>query len=310
MDKNISVVFFGSGPVAAKSLALLTKKFLIEAVITKPSTLEMMTLASPENKPLAVTSRAELDDLFVANRFTSQLAVLIDFGIIVSQKVIDYFPLGIVNSHFSLLPEWRGADPISFAILSGQKKTGVSLMLLAEKMDQGPLLAQKTLAISPDDTGTTLADKLIVLSDRMLADCLSRYIGGELALYPQAKNGVSYSRKLVKSDGQIDWSKSAEQIEREIRAFAAWPKSYTRLGSLEVIVTGAHAEPSRSAGANPGNLEAVAEVGTLMVSTGSGSLHIDRLKPVGKTEMTVAEFLRGYASRIDVKTEPSKGIIN
>src|SRR5579872_6817577 len=149
-----TVVFFGSGPVAAESLRLLAKNFPIEAVISKPRAEqhkgEVPVLAAAEKLQLPVhtaTDRQQLNKLFAKARFKSRVAVLVDFGIIVSQQVIDSFPLGIVNSHFSLLPKWRGADPITFAVLSGDKETGVSLMLLVEKMDEGPLLAQAPLQI-------------------------------------------------------------------------------------------------------------------------------------------------------------------
>ena len=146
--KSQKLVFFGSGPVAASALRLLVKGFDIEAIITKPRPAhhrgEVPILAAAQELSLPIFTAAnkqELDELFSTNPVSSRLAVLIDFGIIVSQKIIDYFPLGIINSHFSLLPQWRGADPITFAILSGQARTGVSLMLLVEAMDEGPLLA-------------------------------------------------------------------------------------------------------------------------------------------------------------------------
>ncbi len=156
------IVFFGSGPVAAKSAALLAQDFEIEAVITKPATVAQMTSMLPKDTCVySVNTKSELDDLITAQLFSSKLGILIDFGIIVSQKVIDYFPLGIINSHFSILPEWRGADPISFAILSGQKETGVSLMLLVEAMDEGPILSIGIQELKGTETGTGLTQKLI-----------------------------------------------------------------------------------------------------------------------------------------------------
>src|SRR4051812_14202772 len=132
-----SIVFFGSGPVAAKSLELLAEYCNVEAVITKPQPehhkepFPVLTLAKKRDfKVFTPVGKKELSDLFETKPVTSQLGIVIDYGFIINQDVIDYFPLGIINSHFSLLPEWRGADPITFAILSGQKETGVSLMLI------------------------------------------------------------------------------------------------------------------------------------------------------------------------------------
>jgi len=169
------IVFFGSGPVAAESLRLLYEHTSIEAVVTKPRAahhkgdVPVIALAEKLGLPvLTATDKRSLNELFATQPAKSKLAVLIDFGIIISQQVIDYFPLGIINSHFSLLPEWRGADPITFSILSGQQHTGVSLMVLTAGMDEGPLLAQAPYDITPDIDTPHLTSDLIELSDQLL----------------------------------------------------------------------------------------------------------------------------------------------
>lgn len=301
------IVFFGSGPVAAKSLELLSKDFEIEAVITKPKPAhhrgDFPVVALAEKlglKTLLASNKAELNDLFATKPVTSQCAVLIDFGIIVSQEVIDYFPLGIVNSHFSLLPEWRGADPISFAILSGQKQTGVSLMLLVEAMDEGPLLGQATYDIPEGATTPSLTEALIELSHECLKNILPLWLDGKTEAAPQTEVTMAdskeptYSRKLSKDDGIIDWNKPAAQLEREIRAFIDWPKSRTELVGKEVIITAAHVVPSNSPDDKPGHVEYLGDVGLIMVTTGNGTLCIDKLKPAGKNEMPARAFLTGY----------------
>lgn len=295
------VVFLGSGAVAARSLELLAEYCQVEAVITKPSTLEEMKAIVSDKAPVhSVNDRQELDNLILNQRLESRVGILIDFGIIVSQGVIDYFPLGIVNSHFSLLPEWRGADPISFAILSGQHKTGVSLMLMVRGMDEGPILAQQALEIKPDDTGPTLTDSLIKTSDELLARNLPEYMAGRLIPRPQEQSGVSYSRKLTKSDGLINWQKPALLLEREIRAFTQWPKSRTQLGDIDVVITKAHASPNQLANAKPGDVKIAREAGVIMVATGEGVLSIEELKPVGKRAMTAKAFLVGYGNRLKI----------
>ncbi len=293
-----SVVFFGSGPVAAKSLRLLTADFEIEAVVTKPATAKEMAGVAADENIYAVSTRLELDELFARNPFESRLAILIDFGIIVSQQVIDYFPLGIVNSHFSLLPEWRGADPITFAILSGQERTGVSLMLLVEAMDEGPLLAQAPYDIPEGCTAPQLTKALIELSAESLKHIMPLYLHGEIAPRPQEAVAPgkmpTYSRKLTKEDGIIDWSKPAEQIEREIRAFLAWPKSRTRLADKDVVITAASVVKKHIG--EPGAVSV--EDKQLLIACGSGALRIERLKPAGKREMTAQEFLAGYSQKL------------
>lgn len=293
----ISVVFFGSGPVAAKALESLTKNFEIEAVITKPQPVHhreefpVLKLAHDRNiKVLTAQNKQELSDLFKSNPVKSQIGIVIDYGVIISKDVIDYFPLGIVNSHFSLLPEWRGADPITFAILSGQSRTGVSLMLIDETLDTGKLITQKVLPIKPNDTTPSLTKKLIELSNQLLTKYLPRYISGEIKPHNQPHpDRATYSRKLTKDDGIIDWSKPAEQIEREIRAFIDWPKSRTLLGSKEVVITKSHVIDLS------GNVGQVSvEDKQLLVFTGNQALAIDKLKPASKNEMTDEEFMSGY----------------
>lgn len=301
--KQASVVFFGSGPVAAKSLALLADHTDIEAVITKPTTKNEMQLAAKNSPVFCVSSKTELDELISNHGFKSKLGVLIDFGIIVSQDIIDYFPLGIINSHFSLLPQWRGADPITFSILSGQAETGVSLMLVTAGMDEGPVFAQAKQQISATTTEPELTQDLIELSDALLKDFLPEYIAGNIEPRPQEEvasiMGIditpTYSRKLTKKDGQVDWTKPAEVIEREIRAFLSWPKSYTNLNGIDVIIKKAHVVPSNSLDRKPGVITVVKESRTVVVSTSNGSLYIESIQPTGKKEMPIAAFLAGYS---------------
>lgn len=291
-----TLVFFGSGPVAAESLELLAKDFTIEAVVTKPQPAHhkepFPVLESAKKlglRTLTPVNKQELSELFADQPATSKLGVVIDYGIIIDQDVIDYFPLGIVNSHFSLLPRWRGADPISFAILEGDAETGVSLMLIVAKLDEGPLLAQRSLPINAQTTTPSLTKELIVLSHELLVENLPEYINGQLKPSPQSNGGVSYSRKLTKADGQVDWKKPADEIERQIRAFLEWPKSRAKLGSTEVIITKAKVVDGSL---KPGEIQA--EDKKLIVGTGKGLLEILSLKPVGKPEMTIEAFLAGY----------------
>lgn len=305
------IVFFGSGPVAAASLELLSAHCIIEAVVTKPKpahhrgAFPVLEVAEHRQLPIhTVSNKAELAALMANKPFMAPVGVLIDFGIIVGQEVIDAFVSGIVNSHFSLLPEWRGADPITFSILSGQPTTGVSLMLLVEALDEGPLLAQAPYDIPPTATTAELTEALIELSDQALQQVLPLYLGGQVQAAPQTEVSMApskeptYSRKLTKQDGLIDWHKPAARLEREIRAFLEWPKSRTQLAGKEVIITKAHTVPSVAAGARPGDIEAVQETGVIMVSTSEGSLCIERLKPASKLEMTAQAFINGYGGQL------------
>lgn len=296
-NKSKTVVFFGSGPVAAESLERLTKNFTVEAVVSKPrpahhrGSFPVLDVAAKLKLPVHLaSSKAELSHIISSQSFSSQLGILIDFGIIVGQDVIDYFPLGIINSHFSILPEWRGADPISFAILSGQSETGVSLMLLVAAMDEGPLLAYGEQPLDGTETTPVLTERLISLSDALLRDQLPRYFDGATTV-PQSLTGrqVSYSRKLTKEDGVLDWQKPAAQLEREIRAFIDWPKSRTTLAHKDVVITKAHVVPLTG---SPGTL--TVQDKTIVVACGQQALALDCLKPAGRPEMTGQAFLAGY----------------
>lgn len=292
------IVFFGSGPVAAKSLVLLVNDFAIEAVVTKPKPphhhgdFPVIDVATKLNLPMrTVSSKLELSGLVATKPFKSRLAVLIDFGIIVGQDAIDYFPLGIVNSHFSLLPDLRGADPITFAILSGQKTTGVSLMLLVKAMDAGPLLATSPYDLSPSITTPELTENLIDASYHSLVNILPLYLDGAIKPMPQdASINPTYSRKLTKADGVVDWTKSAEQIEREIRAYTGWPKSSTQLGGKEVILI--KSRVAKLTG-KPGAI--LEKKPRLVIACGKNALEIIKLKPTGKNEMTAEAFLAGHS---------------
>lgn len=301
-NENQSFVFFGSGPVAAESLRLLLQDFEIEAVITKPTTRYEMEMVANDVPIFCVSDKKELSKLFAEQKFESRVGVLIDFGIIVAQDVIDYFEYGIINSHFSILPELRGADPISFAILEGRKTTGVSLMLLVQAMDEGPLLTTRELAVTDTDTSKNLSTKLIQLSYELLTETLPKYFAGTVKSVPQNTSVVkpTYTRKLTKQDGVIDWNKDALTLEREIRAFIEWPKSRTMLGKVDVVITKAYSVPSNTIDSKPGDIKIIAEINLLSVETKNGCLYIERLKPVGKNEMDCKSFINGYRDQLDI----------
>lgn len=309
---NETVVFFGAGPVAAKSLELLNKHFKIEAVITK----------GPANKKIkdypviAVAEDLKLNILYANNKnevdgvcketFKSELGVLIDFGVIVSDETIKSFPRGIVNSHFSLLPEWRGADPITYSLLSGQKYTGVTLMLLSSGMDEGPIIGQEKLLIESEDTGISLTEKLISLSNEMLKNLLPKYINNSIQPVDQIEYAKinnhnlepTYSKKINKQDGKINWTKSAQEIEREIRAYQPWPKSYTKIGD-DLIITIIKAKISTAVELKPGEIHTTKN--ELFIGTKDGCIELLEVQPAGKNKMTVNDFLRGYLNKLFVQ---------
>lgn len=295
MNPSSKTVFFGSGPVAAATLeGLLDAGMQFEAIITKPrakghrGSVPVAELAEARNLPLFTpVNKTELTELFNTRRFASPVGLVVDYGIIISGEVIGAFPKGIVNSHFSLLPQWRGADPITFSILSGQSKTGVSLMAINERLDEGKLLSQEEIPLPPGITTPELTKKLITTSNSMIVRDLPKYLSGDITPYPQSVDEpATYSRKLTKEDGQLDPGKTADRLEREVRAFRGWPKSkVTLLKKYPVIVTRARV----ASGPNDGAI-------VLECANNTYLEVVELIGPSGKT-MSGEAFLRGYAKK-------------
>ena len=292
MKPSSTIVFFGSGPVAGKTLeGLLGAGFTFEAIITKPRAEKhrgsVPVLEFAEAHGISVftpINKMELSDLFTKQFFSSPAGLVVDYGIIIAKDVIEAFPKGIVNSHFSLLPQWRGADPITFSILSGQKETGVSLMIINEKMDEGLLIAQEKLSIKSDTTTPTLTRELITKSNSMIIKYLPKYLSNDIAPFAQSvEEPPTYSRKLTKEDGLLSLDKPADQLEREVRAFRGWPKSRISVfGKYPVIVTKARVASGSSDGA--------------IVFTCANNTYLEiteLIAPSGRT-MSGPDFLRGY----------------
>jgi methionyl-tRNA formyltransferase len=235
-----------------------------------------------------VADKVALAKLVAGARFGSRVGLVVDFGIIIPAEVIASFELGIINSHFSLLPRLRGADPISFAILEGHDETGVSLMRIVPALDEGPLIAQESYRLPSDVTTPLLTQELSDMSTTLLREYLPKYIIGDITPWPQeAAVTPSYTRRLTKRDGELDWQKPAVELERQVRAFIGWPGSRTRLFGRDVTVTAAQVVAPAEVAANvpPDRL--------LMPCGGDSVLEILKLKPAGKREMAAADFLRG-----------------
>lgn len=288
----IKIIFFGSGPVASASLDFLSKYFDIETVITKSTPPHHKGLAPVEELAkqkklniLYANTKLELDKIIESKKFNSHLGIIVDYGVIVSQRVINSFELGIINSHFSLLPQWRGADPITYSILSGQKKTGVSLMVIEPTLDTGKLITFKSINIDPNETTPSLTDRLIDLSNKLLLEYIPKYYSGEIKTKNQPHpDRATYSHKLTKSDGQIDWQKPAEVLEREIRAYIQWPKSHTKINDNNIIITQSHVANKKES--------------LLHVECGDGKfLSIDKLIAPSGRIMYAKDFLNGYNSK-------------
>lgn len=295
------VTFFGSGPVASESLKGLLDWVNINTVVTKatpphhkdPAPVEELAKKNGINI-LYANNKAELNILLSDKKLPKhEFGIVIDYGVIISQEVINYYPKGIINSHFSILPEWRGADPITFALLSGQSSTGVTLMLIDSGMDTGNIIATQTLNISPNENNSTLTSKLINLSNDCLKKYLNDYLDNKIIAVPQPKSLATYSVKINKNDGLINISKPASVIIREIKAYNPWPGSRININNTWLNITDAVVSDKTN---KPGIL--FKEDKNLFLACTNKSIQVLELKPAGKNKMSATAFINGYAHLI------------
>lgn len=212
----------------------------------------------------------------------AKLAVLAAYGQIIPAPVLEEFPLGIINVHPSLLPLYRGPTPIETAILDGAAKTGVSIMRLTARMDEGPIYKQKTIHLKGDEAKEDLAKSLQRLGSELLIDVLPGIADGALKPREQPHpTRATYSKLLTKEDGLLDWTKPAKTLEREVRAYLGWPRSQAKIHGHEVIVTKARVAISN----NDGPLVLPAKDSYLEI--------LELIAPSGRT-MSGDDFIRGY----------------
>lgn len=260
----------------------------------KKQQLEVAEIAKTHNIPFLTESPRQIASQL--QELKPDIAVLAAYGHIISQSVIDLFPKGILNIHPSLLPLYRGSSPIESSILNGDPVTGVSLMQLTAGMDEGPVYDQVKIEVKGQESKRSLHDRLAAAGAEMLLQRLPDIIRGELQPTPQNDPQASYTSRLTKSDGAIDWQQPAIVIERQIRAYSGWPGSHTSLNDIELVVTAARAQSGPSSQA-AGKI-ILTNNHELAVATGDGQLLIEAVKPIGKKEMPVKAFLAGYKSRL------------
>lgn len=298
-----TIVFFGNERLATGVTtscptlkALLTAGYKIAAVVLHnesavtrhPRTLEIAELAKANDIPVLYLHKLS-DITGQLSSLKADIGVLVAFGKIIPQSTIDLFSHGIINVHPSKLPRHRGPTPIESVILSGETETAVSIMQLVHAMDAGPVYAQSIISVPSDISKQTLSDELSVLGSKMIVQHLPLIIDGDLRPQPQDEAGATYDSLIEKAAGQLNWAKPAEVLEREIRAYYAWPKSIGAIGNQQLIVTAAGVvNTSGKAG------EFMSTKKELLVYCGVNALSITRVQPVNKKEMPIQAFLAGY----------------
>jgi methionyl-tRNA formyltransferase len=308
-EAPLRVVFMGTPPFAATILrALIDGPDEVVGVFTRPDAPRgrgMERTAPPVKQialergiPVAQPERWKDGAALAALRaMAPDLAVVAAYGRILPQAALDVPRFGCVNVHASLLPRWRGADPITRAILAGDAESGVSIMQMVLEMDAGDVLWTRATPIAADDTGATLEERLADLGATALVEAIARWRRGELEATPQDPSQVTFAPMVEKSDGRVDWTRPAAEIERATRAFAPWPGSFTLRGGEPLkLWSAAVATEASSSAAAPGSVLAVSDAG-IVVATGQGTLLVREVQAAGKRRMAAAEFARGARIR-------------
>ena len=220
--------------------------------------------------------------------FEPDLIVVAAYGQILRPNVLALPRYGCINVHASLLPRWRGASPIAAALVAGDETSGCTIMRMGEGMDTGPILAQSSLPIGPDDTTGALSERLARQGAELLLATLPGYLAGEVTPRPQPQNGVTVCRPLRKDQARIDWTQPAAQIERMVRAYDPWPGAFTTWRGEPLKIGRAKVAAGTAA---PGCV--VRWQGGVSVGTGNGLLVVEALQLAGKKMMGVREFLAG-----------------
>ena len=296
------VLFYGSPDFAVPTLeALIDSPYRPVAVVTQPDARagRGKSLRPPPVKefaaehgipalqPLRLREQAAIAQIA---SLRPDLQIVAAYGQIIPAEILELPQHGTLNVHASLLPRWRGAAPISAAIAHGDAKTGVTIMLVDETEDTGDILCQGATPIGATEHAGELSDRLAAMGAQLLIETIPAWLNGSITPVAQDSSQATRARRVKKQQGRIDWSDSAEQIVRHVRAHTPWPAATTMLGKTSIRITEAESTPGDST-SPAGTIESVGE--TVSVATGSGTLNVKRLQRAGKRELSAEEFSRG-----------------
>ena len=300
---NKKIIFWGTPFFALPGLKALHDLGLVNAVVTqsdKPAGRGQKLQVSPikqyaETNNIPLIQVDDLDKNFVKElkKFLPATFIIVAFGKMIPQTVLDLSELTALNIHPSQLPLLRGPSPIQSALLQGFSSTAVSLMQLDEKMDHGPILGQMELEIDPNDNYFSLEDKLADVGGELIKKSILDYLSGSLESSPQDHDQATTCKLVRKEDGLIDWTKPAEDIINQVRAFILWPGSFTTLKGLELKITKAITSLEKLA---PEEIKIDGD--RLLIGTGTDALQVLELQPAGKKRMLAADFMRGYQDKL------------
>ena len=301
-NKKIKTIFLGTPDFAIPGLkAILNdERFEVILIITQPDKKvgRSQELSPPPVKLMAQEYKIPVIQphkiTAIKEKISSlkpDLAVLIAYGQIISEEILNIPKFGFINVHASLLPKCRGAACIQGTILDGDKTTGVTIIKLDQGLDTGPILKQVEIKIEPEDTATSMHEKLAILSSQILGDALSDYVQGKITPKPQTQSGKSYVKTLKKEDGKINWLHSAIRIERQIRALNPWPGTFTSWQGKNLKILSVSNEILDI------NKHKIGKVflhnNQPSIQTGNKALIINSLQLEGKKPVLAKDFIRG-----------------
>jgi methionyl-tRNA formyltransferase len=310
----LRIIFMGTAELSGASLETLARKeqFQIAAVVTqpdKPKGRELKPRPSPvkilaQKLNLAVLQPAKArDEQFISElrELKPELIVVVAYGQILPQGILDLPKFGCLNVHTSLLPKYRGASPIQSAILNGETETGVTIMKMDAGLDTGDILAQTRTPILPEDNSQTLHDRLAQLGAGLLAQTIPDFVAGKIQPRPQPAEGASRAAKIKKEDGKIDWNEPAENILNRLRAFTPWPGAFTFLKTeaKPQLLKIWKAEILERSGA-AGEIFSADKNG-IVVGCGKNALRILELQREGGRRLSAQEFLAGNPLKAALK---------
>lgn len=306
LKEKLSIVFFGTPEFVIPVVEFLREQEILRAVVTqpdKPRGRGLNPLPSPVKswatergipvyEPLKLRNEDFISTLKALN---PDLIVVFAYGKILPKEVLEIPRAGCWNIHLSLLPKYRGASPVQWAILEGENTTGVTIMLMDEGMDTGPILLQREIKIEEIDTTPTLLSKLVEISVQALRETLSLYKQGKLIPRPQPADGISYAPLIKKEDGYTDFTEPASRIVRKLRAFTPWPGVYTKFRGKILKIHSADFS-SLSVSSEPGTILEITKEG-ILIATSEGALRIKELQLEGRKKISAYEFALGQRLR-------------
>jgi methionyl-tRNA formyltransferase len=296
------VIFIGTGDIGVPTLQALlqSREHRLAGVVTqpdKPIGRAQGIQSGPIKKAIAGTTMPILQPARIKDRqaideigaLKPEAVIVMAYGQILPRDLLEIPSAACLNLHASLLPRWRGAAPIQAAIAAGDRETGITVMYVAEGLDTGDILLRRKIDISPTDTGGSLHNRLAQIAPNALFDALRMLAKGIAPRIPQDNTLATYAPKLTRDDGRIDWSKSAEVIERKIRAFNPWPGAFMKLDRRNLkIFSASIADLSGEPG------EILRSEKELVIAAGNGAVSLGEVQLEGKRQMRAAEFLRGH----------------